>query len=142
MSVDKKHISKLIKLENNGELKRILGDCELHPDAFEILEKHLNLEAQTLIRYSVDQAKKRSDKTIVNSHSIEAIGESELRRKSNKNTPFLEIIKIFGTIGITACLTHIIQSSQSENSDINVFVVVLGVFGGLLLGTGLFYKKK
>lgn len=140
MSDQKKHITKLIKLENNGELKRILGGYELHNDAFSIIENQLNINAESLILNAVDDAKNKNDKTIVSSHSRTAIEKTNNKKQLNEKSPVTEGMKIIGTIGLSVCLTHITYVSQNDNISVNFIIVFAGIIGGLLLGIGL-YKK-
>jgi len=140
MSVQKKNINKLIKLENNGELKKILGNCELHDEAFDIIEEQLNINAESLILYAVDDAKNRNDKTIVSSHSRTAIAKVNANKNRQEKSPFTEGIKIIGTIGLSVCITHLAYVSQSDNISVNFIIVFAGILGALLLGIGL-YKK-
>ncbi len=140
MSLEKKHITKLIKLENNGELKRILGDCELHSEAFNIIEEELNINAQSLILKAVDNAKNRNDKTIVSSHSRNAIEKANRHKNNLQKAPITEGMKIIGTIGLSVCITHLAYVSQNSNITVNFIIVFAGIIGALLLGIGL-YKK-
>ncbi|MDO5970024.1 hypothetical protein Q4Q35_09400 [Flavivirga aquimarina] len=136
----KKHIINIAKLENNGELKKLLGEYELHPEAFSLIEKQLNVKAKNLINYAVEDAKKRNDRIIVSSNSRSAIEKLNSIKNSHKKTPLTEGMKMIGNIGLGICLTHLAYVSQNDNISINIIIVFSGIIGALLLGIGLFRK--
>jgi len=141
MSLERKHIAKLIKLENNGELKRLLGEREFQGNSFLKLEEKINIIAEELITHSIEAARDTGDMSIVDSHCLKAFEKLENSKKKINKSSLLDGFKIIGTLLIGSCLTHLIHASQ-QNSDIqvNLIVVSLGIIGGVLLGFGLFYK--
>jgi hypothetical protein len=131
---------KLIKLENNGELKKILDGLELHNEAFHIIEQQLNKKAEDLISKSVNYAKKQKDKVIIGSHSRTAIEEFDKMNIDTTKRPLIEGIKIIGNLGLGICIMHLAYVSQNDKISFNLIIILIGIIGALLLGIGL-YKR-
>ncbi|WP_298316797.1 hypothetical protein [uncultured Aquimarina sp.] len=140
MPVEKKHITKIIKLEDNGEFKRVLGDYELHSEVYSMIEEQLNEQAKYLIHDTVKEAKTRQDKNIVRSHFLTVIEKLNKQKKNPEKSPIIEGMKIIGTLALGACITHSIYVSQNDNISINFVIVFSGIIGALMLGISL-YKK-
>lgn len=142
IKIKSKNTERLISLKQNGELKELLEEFELHNTTFDKIENEVNSYAIELIKNTKSAARLTQDRTIVDSHLRSAIQKSSYRLlKGFGMNPFLEVLKILGTLGIGICGTHIANVALT-GAAINLVIVGLGMIGGLLLGVGLFYNKK